>query len=86
MAVLKKKNQNVSKDVLGKTIRIKVKKDKDDEFVDVYAKVNEKVANDGYDHLYNVTELDSGGSVDIDLEQVLWLWNHPLKSPVKADA
>ena len=78
-----KKNQAVSQDVLGKTIRIKVKND--DGFVDCYAKVNEKVSNESYDHLYNVTELDSGGSVDIDLEQVLWLWNHPLKSPSKSD-
>ena len=86
VAVLKKKSPNMSKDVLGKTIRIKIRNDKDDGFVDCLAKVNEKVSNEGYDHLYNVTELDSGGSVDIDLEQVLWLWNHPLKSPDKSDA
>ena len=73
----------VNKDVLGKTIRIKIRKD--GEFVDCYAKVNEKVSVDGYDHLYNVTELDSGGMVDIDLDKVMWLWNHPLKSPDKSN-
>ena len=73
----------MNKDVLGKTIRIKIRKD--GEFVDCYAKVNEKVSVDGYDHLYNVTELDSGGMVDIDLDKVMWLWNHPLKSPDKSN-